>query len=65
LGDGGRGRGNIGKGSALDLEVATTMIYVAVDQVEVTLADRVVEINLRRAVLLDPDAGKALQGTPR
>ena len=51
---------------ALDLEVATTMIYVAVDQVGVMwLADRMVESNLRRAVLLDPDAGKALQGTPR
>jgi hypothetical protein len=31
----------------------------------VTLADRMVESNLRRAVLLDPGAGKALQGTPR
>jgi hypothetical protein len=41
------------------------MIYVAVDQVGVMLADRMVESNLRRAVLLDPDAGKALQGTPR
>jgi ABC-type sugar transport system ATPase subunit len=42
------------------------MIYVALDQVEaMTLADSMVEINLRRAVLFDPGTGKALQGTPR
>ena len=66
MGDGGHDRGNLGKGSALDQEVATTMIYVAADQVEaMTLADSMVDINLRRAVLFDPGTGKALQGTPR
>ena len=65
MGDGGHGRGNLGKGSALDQEVATTMIYVALEQVEaMTLADSMVDINLRRAVLFDPGTGKALQGTP-
>lgn len=40
------------------------MIYVAVDQVEaMALADHMVDINLRRAVLFDPGVGKALQGT--
>ena len=66
MGDGGHGRGNLGKGPALDLELATTMTYVAVDQVEaMALADRIVDINLHRAVLIDPGTEKALQGTPR
>lgn len=42
------------------------MTYVAVDQVEaMALADRIVDINLHRAVLIDPGTEKALQGTPR
>ncbi len=66
MGDGGHGRGNVGKGSALDQEVATTMIFVALDQVEaMTLADSTVDINLRRAGLFYPGTGKALQRTPR
>ena len=65
MGDGGHGRGNLGKGSALDQEVATTMIYVALEQVEaMTLADSMVDINLRRAVPLGATHVGALQGTP-
>ena len=42
------------------------MTYVAVDQVEaMALADRIVDINLHRAVLFDPGTEKALQGAPR
>jgi ABC-type sugar transport system ATPase subunit len=65
LGDGGHGRGNVGKGSALDQEVATTMIYVALDQVEaMTLADSMVDINLRRAVLFDLVPERLSKGHP-
>ena len=66
MGDGKHGRGNLDKGSALDQEVATSMIYVDLDQVEaMTLTNSVVDITLRRAVLFDPGAGKALREPPR
>ncbi len=41
------------------------MIHVAVDQVEaMTLADSMVDINLRRAVLFDPVPERLSEGHP-